>query len=182
MSYVLRCACGTKILVHRSQAGSRIACPQCEQPVEIPTIRGLSELEIEEEPVATVKSRSVSRHRWTPLKGTIAAACFVIALIGLGRSGLYGYYRWSNPTPLSEVEMLREAEQLVNEFTPAETWDTWRYLQESGLGTKQPPQALVAKRFLEKQDLSMRIWAAAGIIGLLGLIACTYCPSRNLES
>ncbi len=179
MPYVLRCACGTKISVQRSQAGSRIQCPQCEQAVEIPTIRGLSEFEIDEEPVATEKNRRLTPRRWTPLKGAIAAACFLVALIGLGRSGLYGCYRWSNPTPYSEVEMLREAKQLADEFTPVEAWDTWRYLQESGIGAKQPPQAVIAKRVLEKQDISMGKWAVAGALGLLGLIACTYWPSKN---
>ena len=180
MSYVLRCACGTKLSVQRSQAGSRIKCPQCEQTVEIPTIRGLSKLEITEDRVPIEKNGRVSRPRWTPWRGAIAAACFILALIGLGRSGLYGYYRWSNPTPFSEVDMLREAEQMTNEFTPVEAWDTWRYLQESGLGAKKPPQALVAKRFLEKQDSSMAKWAAAGALGLLGLIACACWPSRNM--
>ncbi len=181
MSYVLRCACGAKISVQRSQAGSRIRCPQCEQAVEIPTIRGLSQLEIEVESIGTDETRRVSRPRWTPWKGAIAAACFILALIGLGRSALYGCYRWSTPTPFSEVEMLREAEQMASAFTPVEAWDTWRYLQESGLGAKKPPQALIAKRILEKQDISMVKWAAAGAIGLLGLVACALWPSRTIK-
>lgn len=179
MPYVLRCACGTKNSVHRSQAGSRINCPQCGQVLEIPTIRGLSELEIEDEPAAVERNRTVSRRRWSPWKGGLAAVCFVIALIGLGRSGVYGCYRWFHPTPFSEVEMLQEAAQLASQFTPVEAWDTWRYLQETGLGAKNPPQAFLAKRFLEEHDLAMAKWAAAGALGLAGLIACACWPSRD---
>jgi hypothetical protein len=75
--------------------------------------------------------------------------------------------------------MLREAEEMVNAFTPAEAWDTWRYLQETGLGPKKPPQALVAKRFLEEQDRAMAKWAVAGAIGLAGLLACACWPSKK---
>ncbi len=181
MRYVLSCTCGSKIPVHRSQAGSRVECAECGKVLEIPTIRGFSDLEIEGE--SSSSDSLVKRpRRWTTLKGSIAAICFVLALVGLGRSGLYAYFRWMNPTPFSESDMLREAQQVAAEFTPAETWDTWTFLQESGLGQKKnPPPALIAKRLLETQDISMTRWAAAGMVGLFGLLASILLGNRNRE-
>jgi hypothetical protein len=87
-----------------------------------------------------------------------------------------------NPTPFSESDMLREAQQVAAEFTPAETWDTWTFLQETGLGQKKnPPPALIAKRLLETQDISMTRWAAAGMVGLFGLLASILLGNRNRE-
>ncbi len=175
MPYILKCTCGTKISVQRSQAGSRIDCPQCRETLEIPTIRGLAELDVEAETAAASDIRKSShRPRWTPLRGAIAALCFVVALVGLGRSGLYGVYRLTNPTTFSGEDMLREAEQLAGEYTPVETWDTWRYLQEAGLGSKKPPRALLEKRFLEQQDIRILRWAAAGGMGLFGLLISSF--------
>lgn len=179
MPYILRCVCGSRIQVYPRQAGSRIQCPECEQSVEIPTIRGLSKLEVADEPRLGRESQRESQSRWTPWKGAIAALCFVIALIGIGRSGLYACYRWTHPTPFSEVDLLREAEAMVNEFTPADAWDTWQHLQETGLGAKNPPEAIVAKRFLEAQDRAMMKWGMAGVFGLLGLLACACWPKKN---
>ncbi len=181
MPYILRCVCGSRIPVYSRQAGSRVQCPECEQSVEIPTIRGLSKLEIAVDSAVGRQNRSDSPPRWTVWKGAIAAICFVVALLGIGRSGLYAYYRWTHPTPFSEVDLLREAEEMVNGFTPAEAWDTWRHLQETGLGAKNPPQALVTKRFLEAQDRAMTKWAVAGVIGLAGLLAFACWPWKSSQ-
>lgn len=178
MPYALPCPCGSKISVQRSQAGSQVVCPDCQRSLEIPTIRGLSEFEIE----ATVNdadSRNRSnRAHWTLLRGMIAASCFVIALIGLGRASLYGVYRYSHQTPFTVEEMLQEAEQSSQQLSPVEVWDNWRFIQESGLGKKTPPQAFLVKRILEQKDSQMLRWAGAGAIGLLGMFASVYWPRR----
>jgi len=179
MPYVLPCRCGSKIQVQKSQAGSRVECPQCRLQLEIPTIRGLSKLEFEEEAPASDKYKSRSRSRWTPLRGVIAATCFVVALIGLGRSCTYGVYRFSHPTDFTVDEMLDDSENRLRELSPIETWDYWRYLQETGLGSKKPPQAFVVQRVLQMRDQEMKLWAGVGAVGLLGLIATSLWPSSR---
>ncbi len=179
MPYVLPCPCGSKIRVQKSQAGSRVECPTCRLQLEIPTIRGLSQLEFEEETPKSDNRKSRAHSRWTPLRGVIAATCFVVALAGLGRSCIYGIYRYSHPTDFTVEEMLQDSEERMRELSPIETWDYWRYLQETGLGSKKPPQAFVVQRILQMRDQEMKLWAGAGTVGLLGLIATSLWTSRR---
>lgn len=178
MPYILPCTCGEKTLVHRSQAGCRIACPECHQPIEIPTIRGFSRLEFESDANEAEDLTHRTPSRWTPLRGLFATLCFVTALMGLGRASLYGVFRYSNPTPYSEEDLLRAAEQNTSKLSPVETWDVWRFIQEKGLGRKGPPEMLIKKRELEKRDHEITYWAIAGAVGLLGLIVCARWRSK----
>ena len=179
MSYLLPCPCGSSIAVQKSQAGTRVKCPHCQQSLEIPTIRGLGQCEFIEESSASDIRKSRASSRWTPLRGIIAATCFVIAIIGLGRASIYAVYRFSYPTNYTVEDMYRDSEESFRELSPVATWDNWRYLQETGLGRKNPPQVFVFKRFLEQKDVEMRYWGGAGAIGLLGLFATILWARRS---
>lgn len=182
MPYLLPCSCGSRIAVQKSQAGSRVECPHCQHSLEIPTIRGLGQLEFVEESSTADIRKSRGSSRWTPLRGIIAATCFVLAIIGLGRASIYGVYRFANPTRFTVEDMYRDSEESFRELSPVETWDNWRYLQETGLGSKKPPQVFVYKRFLEQKDAEMKRWGGVGAIGLLGLIATTLWPSSRKKT
>ncbi len=179
MPYLLPCECGHRLPVKKSQAGTFVDCSQCSRRLDIPTIAGLSRLDwIDDESPQSGSNKSTNR-RWSPLRGFLAATCFVIALVGLGRSGSYGVYRYYHPTKFTVDDWMKLMDEESQTLSPAETWDTWRLIQESGLADKKPPEPFVQKRFLEEQDTSMLRWAIAGGLGLIGLILTSRWPRKK---
>ncbi|MDZ4848563.1 MAG: hypothetical protein SGI77_04665 [Pirellulaceae bacterium] len=179
MPYLLPCSCGETIPVEKSQSGSQVDCPTCHRSCEIPTMRELLTFEfVTGTPIADNRKSSPAA-RWALLRGITAALCFLVALFGLGRAGSYGVYRLSNPTNFAVEDLLRETEKSSQQLSVVETWDNWRYLQETGLRTKRPPQVFVIKRFLEKRDVEMARWGIAGAVGLLGLLATALWPASK---
>jgi hypothetical protein len=170
MPYLLPCECGHRLQVKKSQAGNFVDCPGCHRKLDVPTIGGLSKLEwIHDESSQSDVNKLLNR-RWSPLRGFLAAACFVIALLGLGRSGWYGVYRYYHPTDYTVEDWMKLIDEESKTLSPAETWDTWLSIQESGLGDKKPPEPFIEKKFLEQQDTSMLRWAISGGLGLVGLM------------
>ncbi len=134
MPYRLPCSCGHKLLIQRSQAGSFAQCTQCSAKLDVPTLAGLAKLEWVDE-IGDVAQLDSAR-RWNPIRGVIAAVCLLIALFGLTRSGLYAAFRIANPTNFTVEEMLDTYDKAGALMTPAETWDSWCYIQERGLTKK----------------------------------------------
>lgn len=173
MPFLLPCSCGQKILIRRSQAGSFAQCTYCSAKLDVPTLAGLAKLEwIDDEP-GDPRQMPAAR-RWNPIRGVIAAVCLLVAIVGLTRSGLYAAFRLANPTNFTVEEMLDAYDEAGKLMTPAETWDSWCYIQERGLTKKNPPPAFVLKRNLEQRDPWMIGWGVAGATGLLGLALTTF--------
>jgi hypothetical protein len=179
MPSLLPCSCGQSTAVHKSQAGTYIRCPSCQQRLEVPTIAGFAALT----PVAddSLQHEATLRRRssWTPMRGFSAAVCFILALVGLGQATLYGVYRWANPTAFTVEGMLAEMDQTARSMPPAESWDLFHSIQEHGLGEKKPPAAFVKKRNLEILDRRMFWWASGGLLGFFGLLLTTWYRPRT---
>jgi hypothetical protein len=85
MKYLLPCpACGRQITVETGQAGQILQCG-CGKQVDVPTIRGMRELE-------TVVEESVSRSGWNRRRGFMFVGG-VVAVIGLLLAG-YVWIVW----------------------------------------------------------------------------------------
>lgn len=179
MPYLLPCDCGHRLPVKKSQAGSFVACPGCGRQLDVPTIAGLGKLEWIEDQIPGSGAKDTTGRRWSLIRGILAATCFVVALAGLGRAGMYGIYRYNYPTTFTVDDWMKLLDEETHALSPAETWDTWCSIQENGLGAKKPPELFAQKRFLEQMDTTMGRWAIAGGIGLVGLLAASWWPSKK---
>src|SRR5262245_42232670 len=93
MTYLLPCpSCGSKLPVETGQAGQMLRCG-CGQSVEVPTVRGLRELE--------VVADDGSAPRWTARHGLVFVGS-VIAMAAL----LFAGYIWMTRPPAYDATSL----------------------------------------------------------------------------
>lgn len=170
MRYLLSCPCGHKIPVSRSQAGSQLPCPICGQTLEVPTIRGLANLPLEQQPPAegTVGKRTAPR--WSIARRVAAAVCFCVALIGFIIGGMLLIVRLSLDTGWTLEGELEYGDAMIAQYEPAELWDAWASFRQEGLGPKNPPPHVIMQRDLQARDPYLYGafgFATAGLIGWL---------------
>ncbi len=171
--YLLTCACGRAISVASSQAGSTISCPDCGAAVDIPTIRGLRDLPIDEKPADRETVSTSSKSSWSLLLGLTAGICFLSLLISLGIGSYLGLQRIANPTPFTLEDELAYGDDMINSYQPSDLWDIWTFYRVEGLTIKKPSVYFETKRLLEVRD--RWIWvsfitSAVALVGFIGTI------------
>jgi hypothetical protein len=78
--YLLPCSCGQKVRVEPAQAGGQVACA-CGANLNVPTLRGLKQLEIAPPDEAAVR-RSAGR-QWGPVRGAMFSIGLLVVVISL---------------------------------------------------------------------------------------------------
>jgi hypothetical protein len=84
--YLLSCTCGQKLTVSSRQAGESLRC-SCGTMLEVPTMRGLRELEAVQ-PAGTPRAGS-----W----GGRQQAVLLLVACAIGLCGIAGYLAWTRP-------------------------------------------------------------------------------------
>jgi hypothetical protein len=136
--------------VQSRQAGQLVRC-ECGNQLEVPTIRGLSQLEQRQGAAA------VERPAWTPRKAMISLGV-LITLIGLGFTG-YLYWKMPNVDPVARG---REIETM-----PAyQIYQWWRYY-ERGIPQSPSDEFYITHGY----ETYLRRWSYFTIgIALVGLL------------
>lgn len=166
MQYLLPCgACGRKHAVEPRQAGQKIAC-DCGTALEVPSLRGLRELERTEPAKVHRAGRT-----WTPARGVAFVVGILVALAGALVAG-YALMVWttldtSEPPP----ENLTAEYAAIDGRTPEQTLTLWQNeIVGRGIGDYRVPRHVMARAVVQAYG-----WIAIVGIGLsvLGAVAIT---------
>lgn len=176
MKYLLPCEkCGEKTPIDVNQAGQQIAC-QCGQMLEIPSLRGIRELEV----IDGLGSTSVSRPAWGVGRRVVFVVGLVVSILSLVVL-CFAILTWSqmDPSHLEAPEWdATDLEQISAEIdakTPAQAWDEWSEMRAQGLGHYFPPQYIHARRFLGILQTVIAVAASVVIGGILMSVgACLF--------
>jgi hypothetical protein len=151
--YLVTCECGQPVPVEIGQAGGHVRCP-CGRSVEVPTLRRLRHLPIEQ------ASAGAQKRKWSTRRG-IAAALFILAaalaVVGVG-------LRLAEPTapPLNIKGSYEKTLERSESLTPADWFEVWTYHYRPSLeagfeiyeNQLSPPVAMqVAKKRLVQKGL-----------------------------
>ena len=114
--FLLPCTCGEKLVVGRAQAGLTIACT-CGREWEVPTRRGLEQLEPAEPAVEPAPKRT-----WGPAQALMALG-ILITLV----SGGWAAYRYFVPPEVNpDISINRNANRAIFErMTITQTFEYW---------------------------------------------------------
>ena len=162
--YQLPCPhCGTKLNVAKSQAGMTISCASCGGNVDVPTVRGFSELALAE-PEAGGRARKA--------KGSATAIRILsVLLLMISIPCLaYGGYLYSIPASVSdrmdltEEDLIKDIQKTMENLPPASSWDVWNEVALDGIAEMPIPQYFVFKRMVEAQRPTMLtcLWVGGG--------------------
>lgn len=163
--YLLSCECGKTVPVEVRQAGGRVPCA-CGATLDVPTLRRLRHLPVEEDVPSAVRAP------WTVRHGAIAAGLILAGIL----AAVVLWIRVTEPKVESfDPETWRQGVgDWLEGMSPAEAWESWltlyRPLAEQGFREFQfgltPAQVeqLSRKRFLETALL-----IAAGLFSVASL-------------
>jgi hypothetical protein len=155
MSYLLPCpACSTKLSVVAGQAGQLVRCA-CGADVEVPTIRGMRELEqVSDEP--TTSSRWTTRHSVAFFGLLIFAGAFAFSL--------YLHLRAPVFDPSTYESEVRAA-------SPEQSWEHWMANLRYGprMRVRQAEHDAIARRAVKDQYVERWEWVGYGAAAL-GLV------------
>jgi Alpha-aminoadipate carrier protein LysW-like, globular domain len=155
MSYLLPCpACGNKLSVVTGQAGQLVRC-DCGADLEVPTIRGLRELE-------QVSDDAVSFSRWTTRHGVAFLGLLILA--GALAFSLYLHLRAPVFDPTGYESQVQAA-------SPEQSWEHWTGNLRYGprMRIRQSEHDAIVRRAEKDKYVERWEWVGYGVAAL-GLV------------
>lgn len=144
MERLLSCECGNQIAVANAQAGRQIVCTACGTTLQVPTLRGLSELPLAQVPDGSGRSAeqraaieaAQSAWRW---RGPAMAACATALLGSLLATGFY-LWNWSRVDPSFNVEThIADVHAGFDPLDPSRLSEMWDHNSRRSLRRPEPP-------------------------------------------
>ena len=121
--YLLPCKCNHKLSVETRHAGNTIECPECSAMVDVPKLRELKNLELEN-PENDALPRAAN-----PLKRLLFTLGLGVAVIaGVAGGLLYNYSSnmiGKDEKTRNEIAEFENADALLADASPGEMWDLW---------------------------------------------------------
>mgnify|MGYP007059379821 CR=1 FL=1 len=170
LKYVLPCSCGKgQLEVDSSQSGLSIPCPECGKVLEVPTMRGLRELQIAK-PSGPVGSSFV----WGAREGLLIVAC-VLFVIGLGMCIWLDGFTTLTMDPSEHSDYYPE-----EDLSLLQTWQYFEYIRQTGLSAEPDERTrLVEMEYKKDKSAAIALLILAGIGVVLAVIAMTvFRPKR----
>ncbi len=165
--YLLPCECGKNNQVDVSQAGQQIRC-ECGQLVEVPTLRGVRELERSDEPITESRKST----EWDATRGMIFAGSLLLFVIGAATS-YFGYDGLrKTPNIPREVEQ-EEFATAVDDLSIVEAYELWKTVQESGLGPRGNNVYVNIRAFRSRRQRILTTGIVLCVVGLIGTVVAS---------
>lgn len=138
MERLIRCTCGSEIAVSNAQAGRQIACGKCGSQLQVPTLRGLSQLPAASETQRSDNASGTKQSTWR-VRGPLMAICAAILMLAL-MSALYFFNIWYSVDTSFDVEThVAAADQAIQQTGPDELMQTWDEYTKISLKFPEPP-------------------------------------------
>jgi hypothetical protein len=150
MPYLLPCtSCDRKHVVTTGQAGGQVRC-ECGAAIDVPTVRGLRELE-------EVHEATAPRKAWST-RSSVVFLGVVITLAGLALAGFL-HVRAAQVRPQGSFA------DDIRTMSPRDTWELWSYFRHGiGWNREKGPEQLKAIKTYE--ELKRWEWIAFGVAGV----------------
>ena len=163
--YLLPCNCGQKVRVGKAQAGQAVLCG-CGQQLNVPTLRGLRELEVAPAEATVAKA---ARPAWSPARGAAFSGGLAVAAVALIFLLLNLYY-YAGAVYYSDDhsdDVIQAATGELDNFQAVQLLDEWNSVVAEGLGHRHTPLWIVAQ-----ESAKVYLWRtnASAIIGVIAAL------------
>ena len=158
------CDCGESVVIEAGQAGQQVTC-KCGATLEVPTLRGVKQLDVYESP--TAKEAAVDGSGWNALFGVMFSLGLLLLVIAGPIAGYLFYQASGLDTDGGDWSNAAAANQSIDNADTFHLLDIWKDFRESGLGPKLKPQYLANRETVSQYQTGGTIAAAVAVIGLL---------------
>jgi hypothetical protein len=167
--YLLTCACGATLPVDVGQAGERVSC-QCGQALEVPPLRKLRHLPMEQAPAE--KSAC-----WNARRGIVATLIILAAVPAL--VALWSRVTEPKVARFEPATYTRNVEERLKAASPLQAWQDWiqhySLLGERGFFEfTDPNTAAIGQEVTERRFLQRTLLATAAVFAALAVGAALW--------
>lgn len=162
--YLLPCTtCGNKTVVSTAQAGETIRC-DCGADLQVPTMRGLSELE----PAAATTGAARRRGAWEDRH----RGAFLLVLAAIGCLGVAGYLWYTMPPSMAGMFIVNQAAitESFDKAAPVETLQFYTEEMQKGLGKPAEDYNATPRRMMQWGIALVLALAAAALAGAVLIV------------
>ncbi len=155
--YLLPCSCGRKVAVDRSQAGLQTEC-ECGARLEVPTMRGLADLETVDAPAAEAEA-TADKGGWGPPQGLMFLGGLILCI---GLAAVAYVYPGRPHIVFDTVGLHRD----IGSLNPEMSWQLWQELRQ---GLNRAPTEL-SSGYENALSTYYRHLTMAGGLAVLGAV------------
>lgn len=165
--YALPCQCGEHVPVETRQAGETVVCSKCGNPLEVPKLRDMQQLEI----IQPVSAKRAKR-AWSFAEGSLFAGGLLVIAIA---AGAYGYTAWLKQQidvkqPDSNDILFRHD---IDDIPLTSSWDLWKEYQKKHVESRPTPYFVLAReKVVELDRWLLAISVVAGVGGASVVVSC----------
>jgi hypothetical protein len=167
MKYLLPCACGRPITIDVSQAGQQVACDDCGQSQEVPTMRAIRALAPAKEENAVARQRE--RPDWSQLQGLLFGSGALVIFVSCCLAAYFGYLVSQIDTREPPHPTEQQVDASLKELPVDQAYDLYSEWKQSGLGSQRTP-AYLLNRQTSRYFVRLTLISLAGATVGLGLV------------
>ena len=168
--YFLPCSCGQKVRVEPAQAGGQVTCA-CGAKLNVPTLRGLKQLEIALPDEAAI--RRSSGRQWGPVRGAMFSIGLLVVVVSLLVLA-YTYLQFSEAKTYTQDQT-----PVINQFmgeqiegmSLLDSLQEFYRLREEGLGEPVEFPWVTAQKFVAAKRNLMIGTGGLALAGAIAVIA-----------
>ena len=130
--YLLKCDCGSELIITTRDAGQNLTCDDCQQTVVVPTLREIKNLKPNADSSGTVdQTRTLKNAEWSAKTGYLFGVLTIVALATFVTGGIQSYhaYQYSLIENLSQ-RGLEEGDSLIAGMGPLQLYEAWNTVKE----------------------------------------------------
>ena len=169
--YLLKCDCGSELIITTRDAGQNLTCDDCQETVVVPTLREIKNLKPNEDSSRTVdQTRTQKNAEWSAKTGYLFGVLTIVALAAFVTGGIQSYraYQYSLTEDFSP-QMLEEGDSLIAGMGPLQLYEAWNTVKELKLLAPETSEYQRAQVNFKKSMNAAIICYIIGSLCIIGL-------------
>ena len=169
--YLLKCDCGSELIITTRDAGQNLTCDDCQKTVVVPTLREIKNLKPNEDSSRTVdQTRTQKNAEWSAKTGYLFGVLTIVTLAAFVTGGIQSYhaYQYSLTEDFSP-QMLEEGDSLIAGMGPLQLYEAWNTVKQLKLLAPETSEYQRAQVNFKKSMNAAIICYIIGSLCIIGL-------------
>lgn len=169
--YLLKCDCGSELIVTTRDAGQNLTCDDCQETVVVPTLREIKNLKPHDDASGTADhARTQNNAEWSAKTGYLFGILTIVALAAFVTGGIQSYHAYQHSLIEDHSQQgLEEGDSLIAGMGPLQLYEAWKTVKELQLLAPETSEYQRAQIELKKSMNAAIICYIIGGLCIIGL-------------